>query len=63
MESNKQTELTRKMRTDSLMESRMTAIRGRHQGVEGLNKKEKGLMDMDNSAVTAGGKGCKGTKC
>ena len=25
--------------------------------MEGLNKKEKGLMDMDNSVVTAGGQG------
>ena len=27
---------------------------GGSQGVEGLNKKEKGLMDMDNSEVIAG---------
>ena len=25
------------------------------EGVEGLSKKEKGLMDMDNSVVIAGG--------
>ena len=25
-------------------------------GVEGLSKKEKGLMDMDNSVVIAGGR-------
>ena len=31
-------------------------------GVEGLSKKEKGLMDMDNSVVIAGGRGSKGTK-
>ena len=31
-------------------------------GVEGLSKKEKGLMDMDNSVVIAGGKWYKGTK-
>ena len=30
--------------------------------VEGLIKKEKGLMDMDNSVVIAGGMGYKGTK-
>ena len=26
-------------------------------GVDGLNKKEKNLMDMDNSVVIAGGRG------
>ena len=31
-------------------------------GVKGLSKKEKGLMDMDNSVVIAGGRGYKGTK-
>ena len=51
MESNEQTELTSKTDTDSQMESRMTASGG--QGVEGLSKKEKGLMDMDNSVVIA----------
>ena len=35
----------------------MTAMVGGDKGVEGLSKKEKGLMDMDNSAVIAGGKG------
>ena len=30
--------------------------------MEGLSKKEKGLMDMDNSVVIAGGEGYKGTK-
>ena len=30
---------------------------GRGEGMEGLNKKEKGLMDMDNSGVIAGGEG------
>ena len=30
-------------------------------GVEGLSKKEKGLMDMDNGGVIAGGGGYKGT--
>ena len=27
---------------------------GGHQGVEGLSKKEKGLMDMDNNVVISG---------
>ena len=35
----------------------MTAMVGGGKGVEGLSKKEKGLMDMDNSAVIAGRKG------
>ena len=39
----------------------MTASVGRER-MEGLSKKEKGLMDMDNSVVTAGGEGYKGTK-
>ena len=30
--------------------------------MEGLSKKEKGLMDMDNSVVIAGGGGIKGLK-
>ena len=30
--------------------------------VEGLSKKNKNLMDMDNSVVIAGGRGPKGTK-
>ena len=33
---------------------------GQSLGVEGWSKKEKGLMDMDNSGVTAGGGGIKG---
>ena len=43
------------------MESRMTASGG-GEGVEGLSKKEKGLMDMDNSVVIAGGRAYKGIK-
>ena len=35
------------------MESRMTASGGR-KGVERLSKKEKGLMDMDNSVMITG---------
>ena len=40
MESNEQTELTRKIGTDSYTESRMTAS-GRGNGVEGLKKRKK----------------------
>ena len=57
MESNEHTELTRKMGTDSEMENRMTASRGEPEGVEGLSKKEKGLMDVDNCVVIAGEEG------
>ena len=32
------------------------------QGLEGLHKKEKGLMDKDNSVVIAAAVGYKGTK-
>ena len=35
----------------------MTAIGRGGKRVEGLSKKEKGLMDMDNSVVVAGGGG------
>ena len=52
MESNEQTKLTRKIETDSYIESRMTAKGGGGEWVEGLSKKEKGLMD--NSVVIAG---------
>ena len=46
------------------MESRwqLVVVVGGGEGVEGLSKKEKGLMDMDNSVVIAGGRGYKGTK-
>ena len=40
----------------------MTAIGGMGLGVEGLSKKEKGLMDMDDSLAIAGEAGHKGTK-
>ena len=36
------------------MESRWQLVGGR-EGMEGLSKKEKGLTDMDNSVVVAGG--------
>ena len=35
------------------MESRRTAVSGGGWGVEGSSKKEKGLMDVDNSVVIA----------
>ena len=35
----------------------MTA-KGRRLGVEGSSEREKGLMDMDNQVVIAGGEGC-----
>ena len=57
MESNEQAELARKMWADSEIESRMTAIGVGRLEVEGLNKKEKGLMDMENSVGVAGGIG------
>ena len=45
------------MWTDSYRESRLTASWQRAGGqVEGLNKKGKGLMDMDNSVTIAGGR-------
>ena len=43
------------MGTDSEVESRMTASAGGWLGVEGLSKKEKGFLDIDNSVVIAGG--------
>ena len=55
MESNEQTELTGKIQTDSLIDSRMTA-QGKGTGMEGFSKKKKGLMDMDNSVVIVGGR-------
>ena len=44
------------MGTDSQMESRMTAG-GAGLGMEGWKKEEKGLVDMNNSVVIAGGRG------
>ena len=55
MESNGKTELTSKIETDSDREQ-MTAKDGERLGVEGLSKKEKGLMDTDNSVVSASGR-------
>ena len=45
------------MGTDSQTKTRVTAKGGRGVGIEGLSKKGKGLLDMDNSVVTAGGRG------
>ena len=62
-ESNEQTELTKKMETDSQMQSSLTAPEGRNGdgGRGGGNKqnvrKEKGLMDTDNRAVIVGAGG------
>ena len=47
-------ELTRKMGSDLQMGSRLTAGGGRWGG-GGMEQKGKGLMDMDNSVVIAGG--------
>ena len=44
------------------MESRLTTSGGGNKRVERWSKKEKGLMDMDNRVVIAGGRGYKGTK-
>ena len=46
-----------KIETDSQIESRLTAMEGVGKGVEGSSKKEKGLMDMDNSVVMRAGWG------
>ena len=40
----------------------MTASGGGFYGVEGLSKKEKGFMDMDNRVVISEGREYKGTK-
>ena len=40
----------------------MTASGRGGEGMEGLSNKEKGLMDMDNRVVIAGGRRYKGTK-
>ena len=41
MESNEHTELTRKMETDSQMESRWQLVGGGGEGLEGLNRKKR----------------------
>ena len=59
MESSEQTELTSETETDSQMESSGQLVAAWQWrawlGVEGLSKKEKGLMDMGNGVVIAGG--------
>ena len=56
MESNEQTELTSK--TERLTDRQQAeSSEGEWLGVEGSSKKEKGLMDMDNSVEIAGGGG------
>ena len=58
MESNEQTELTSKMGTNSLIETRMKASdEVKDRGWRDSTKKEKGLRGMDNSVVIAGGRG------
>ena len=50
VESNEQTELTSK--TERLTDREQAeSSEGEWLGVEGSSKKEKGLMDMDNSVV------------
>ena len=44
------------MGTDSQMESRWQLVDGGSYGMEGLSKKEKELMNMDNSVVIARGR-------
>ena len=50
MESNEQTEQTRKVGTDSDGEQLV-------RRVDGLSKKEKGVMDTENSMMIARGEG------
>ena len=52
----------RKYSVGFIDKEQMTASGSGGLGVEGLSKKEKGLMDVDNSVVIAGGGGYKGTK-
>ena len=59
MESSEQTELISKIETGSSIGSRLTALGEGGKGVEGLSKKEKALMDTDNTVVTAGWRGYK----
>ena len=55
VESNEQTELTTQRQTQTEQVDSYDGV-----GVEELSRKEKGLMDMDNSVVIAGGS--KGSK-
>ena len=60
MESNEQTEQA-KQRQNQIWRADDSYWLGELRE-QGLNKKEKGFMDMDNSVVIAGGRGYKGTK-
>ena len=60
MESNEQTELTSKIEADSWIESRLTALRDGEEVMERSSKKEKELMDTDNSVLIVGGRGVGG---
>ena len=44
---------TKKENRDRLIDGEQMTVEGRSWGVEGLSRKEKGLMDMDNSVVIA----------
>ena len=61
MESNKETELTSKIETDSQMESWMTARREEGEGVEGLSNRKKDSWTWTTVWSLLGGGGCKGT--
>ena len=61
MESNEQTELTSKTETDSIDGEQIESYGRVGLGMEGLSKKEKGLMDMGNTVVIAGERGVQGT--
>ena len=55
MESNEQTELTRKIGSDSKMESRMIASKGtKVRRWKDCAKRRKDSIDMNNSMGTAG---------
>ena len=62
MESNEQTDLISKTKTDSGREQMTASGVGRLGGGGEWSRKEKGLMDMDNSVVIVAGRGHKGTK-
>ena len=61
MESNEQTELTRKMGTDSQMESRMSAVRGKLEdgGIEQKGKRTHGHRQQCGDSWWEGYKGTK----
>ena len=61
MESNKQIEQGKWGQTQR-WRAGWQVVMGRGEGVDGLSKKEKGLIDMDKSVVIAGMREYKGTK-